>query len=135
MNQIKKSDWQTHNIIKLSLLPIQDTIMTQAGHSTKTALSQYGQDPQSQQDIPTPLLLSHCAASKLWHLVLMKSFGINKKEADTSGMSLTLATSLRYSFLLLFLSLPHFFFLLVLFHHVLTFFFFSLFPSWCFTSS
>lgn len=64
-------NWSSHsNVVQLALLPVQESLMRQSGHSPQTALNSYSVDPGSHKDVSYFQMELFFSASKLWHVVL-----------------------------------------------------------------
>lgn len=69
-NNIFRNWHSDSNIIALALLPIQETLMKQSGHSAHTAVNAYSVDPDSHPDISNFVMERFFEASELWHCLL-----------------------------------------------------------------
>jgi hypothetical protein len=63
--------WESNSdVIRLALLPVQETMMRQSGHTPKTALNAYSVDPASHSDISEYAMNLYFDCSKLWYVCL-----------------------------------------------------------------
>ena len=62
--------WKENSVVKLALLPLQESLMKQAGHASQTGMLQYAIEPQSHISVPHSQMEQFFAASKVWHQIL-----------------------------------------------------------------
>lgn len=73
--------WKENSVVKLALLPLQETLMKQAGHASQTGMLQYAVEPQSHISVPHSQMEQFFAASKVWHQILHQPLDLKIVEA------------------------------------------------------
>lgn len=84
--------WKEDGVVKLALLPLQESLMKQAGHASQTGMLQYAVEPQSHISVPHSQMEQFFSASKVWHQILhqplnlkiVEALGIDDKSNDES---------------------------------------------------
>lgn len=78
--QLLENWGKDRSIVQLALLPVQEQLMKQAGHSVTTANLQYGEAGiSSLPQIPTMVLEQYMCASQVFHRILEDSFYVEEK--------------------------------------------------------
>jgi superfamily II DNA helicase RecQ len=73
--------WKENSVVKLALLPLQESLMKQAGHASQTGMLQYAIEPQSHISVPHSQMEQFFAASKVWHQILHQPLNLKIVEA------------------------------------------------------